>query len=288
MAIDEAKDKLTQEMNKHADKLVDKAAAHAEKLHAKTAEQLAKLDRLAPRTPPTAVWTRVDHAARKPRFTRDDIAAAAIRIADAEGFDAVSMRRIAAELDAGTMTLYHYVRTKDELLTLITDTLMAEIALPAGSGLPDDWRAAITLIARRTRDAIRRHPWVLDINDDPQIGPNGVRHFDQTLQAASLLAADFQTRVDLQTAVDEYVFGFCLQERNNNAGDDTQLTPHFAAYLGQLLATGEYPALQEMHEQYGLLGSFDRISRAMRDDGRFDRNLARLLDGFERSLHAGS
>ena len=283
-AVDEAKEKLTQEMNKHADKLVDKAAAHAEKLHAKTAQQLARLDRLAPRTPPTSVWTRVDHGGRKPRFTRDDIAAAAVRIADAEGFDAVSMRRIAAELDAGTMTLYHYVRTKDELLTLITDTLMAEIALPAGTRLPTDWRDAITLIARRTRDAIRNHPWVLDINDDPQIGPNGVRHFDQSLQAASLLAADFQTQVDLLTAVDEYVFGFCLQERNNNAGgDDSELSPHLATYLEQLLATGDYPALQEMHEQYGLHGSFERISGAMRDDGRFDRNLSRLLDGFERA-----
>ena len=49
---------------------------------------------------------------RKPRFSRDDIARAALRIADAEGFDALSMRRLAAELDAGTMTLYHYVRPR--------------------------------------------------------------------------------------------------------------------------------------------------------------------------------
>ena len=62
------------------------------------------------------MWTRADRGSRKPRFNRDDIAAAAIRIADTEGFEAVSMRRLAAELDAGTMSLYHYVRTKDELL----------------------------------------------------------------------------------------------------------------------------------------------------------------------------
>ena len=53
-----------------------------------------------------------------------------MRIADAEGFDAVSMRRIAAELDAGTMTLYHYVRTKDELLTLVIDAVMGEVVVP--------------------------------------------------------------------------------------------------------------------------------------------------------------
>ena len=63
-----------------------------------------------------------------------------MRIADAEGFDALSMRRLAAELDAGTMTLYHYVRTKDELLTLVVDAVMGEVVVPADERLPDDWR----------------------------------------------------------------------------------------------------------------------------------------------------
>ena len=76
------------------------------------------------------MWTRGDRGSRKPRFNRDDIAAAAIRIADGEGFEAVSMRRLAAELDAGTMSLYHYVRTKDELLTLVVDALLGEVVLP--------------------------------------------------------------------------------------------------------------------------------------------------------------
>ena len=81
----------------------------------------------------------------------------AIHIADAEGFDALSMRRLAAELDAGTMTLYHYVRTKDELLSLVNDAVMGELLVPPGE-LPDDWRAAITLIAhaRATRCAATR------------------------------------------------------------------------------------------------------------------------------------
>ena len=65
-----------------------------------------------------------------------------MRIADAEGFDAVSMRRIATELDAGTMTLYHYVRTKDELLTLVIDAVMGEVVIPDDEPMPDDWRAA--------------------------------------------------------------------------------------------------------------------------------------------------
>lgn len=234
---------------------------------------------------PLEVWTRFEQAVRKPRFTRDDIAAAAMRIADADGFDAVSMRRIAAELGAGTMTLYHYIRTKDELLTLITDTFMDEVALPVGTVLPTGWRDAITLLARRTREALRRHPWVLDITDDPQLGPNGVRHFDQSLQALASLPADLQGKVDVLMSIDEYVFGFCMHERNNDAGGtDTTLSSPMAAYLGDLLATGEYPALKAMTDASSLAGVWAQIATAMRDDARFDRNLGRLLDGFEQSF----
>ena len=63
------------------------------------------------------IWARPQPGSRRPRYRRDQIAAEALEIADADGIDAVSMRRVAAELDAGTMTLYHYVRTKDELIT---------------------------------------------------------------------------------------------------------------------------------------------------------------------------
>ena len=77
------------------------------------------------------IWLRAEPVRRKPRFTREAIAAAAFAIADAKGFEAVSMRGIAAKLGAGTMTLYHYVRTKDDLVALMDDALMGEILIPA-------------------------------------------------------------------------------------------------------------------------------------------------------------
>ena len=139
-----------------------------------------------------------------------------MRIADAEGFDAVSMRRIAAELDAGTMTLYHYVRTKDELLTLVVDAVMGEVVVPDRRAVPDR-------LARRDDDdrasasapSLERHPWILDITDDPPIGPNSVRHFDQSLQAVASLPIPLADKLDIVSTVDEYVFGYCLHERNN-------------------------------------------------------------------------
>ncbi len=240
------------------------------------------MDRLAEHLETLDVWTRSDRAGRKPRFNRDDIAAAAIHIADTEGFEAVSMRRLAAELEAGTMSLYHYVRTKDELLTLVVDAVMGEVVLPPGQRLPREWQAAITLIAKRTRDALRHHPWILDITDDPSIGPNAVRHFDQSWQALAPLDADFDDKMDLITLVDEYVFGYCLHERNNLKDDpeESEMVDYFAA----LLSKDEYPALSALVSEMGLPLLWSRVDNHARSAGRFDRNLARLLAGFEASL----
>ncbi|MBI5088390.1 MAG: TetR family transcriptional regulator [Actinobacteria bacterium] len=161
-----------------SEKFNEKLDEHAAKVSAKAARHLQSLQHLQSHIDALDVWTRAEPGARKTRFNRDEIAAAAIRIADAEGFDAVSMRRIAAELGAGTMTLYHYVRTKDELLTLVVDAVLGEVVVPDDQPLPDDWRQALTVLAHRSRAAVTAHPWMLDIHDDPPIGPNSARHFD--------------------------------------------------------------------------------------------------------------
>jgi AcrR family transcriptional regulator len=271
LAIDKATDKINAKLDKTAAKVAAKSAQHIE-----------TLDRLAAHLETIDVWTRAERGQRKPRFTRDDIAAAAIRIADAEGFDAVSMRRLAAELDAGTMSLYHYVRTKDELLTLVVDALMGEVVLPRGQRMPSEWRAAITVIAKRTRDSLRRHPWILDITDDPNIGPNAMRHFDQSWQALSSLDASFEDKFDLITTVDEYVFGYCVHERNNlkDDPDDAEMVD----YIDALLVEDDYPALSAMVDEMGMHRLWSRIHGHARDAGRFDRNLSRILSGFEGSF----
>lgn len=286
LAVENATEEITEHLQRHTEQLVAKVEMKAEKMTAKIAEHLEKWNRAGPESDPLDVWTRTDRASRKPRFTRSDIADAAIRVADAEGFEAVSMRRIAAELDAGTMTLYHYIRTKDELLSLIVDAVMGEVILPEDSELPSSWREAMTVIARRSRDAIRRHPWMFDISDDPSLGPNGVRHFDQSLQALSSLEVDLQGRLDVLMAVDEYVFGFCMHERTNHGpgDDDDQMSPAMATYLADLIATGNYPSIQAMTAGTTIEEMWNGVAGAMRDEHRFDRNLQRLLDGFEKAF----
>src|SRR5262245_60232678 len=208
---------------------------------------------------PLDIWTRAEPADRRPRFTRDGLAAAAIRIADEEGFDALSMRRLAAELDAGTMTLYHYVRTKDELLALVTDAVMGEVALDDEEELPDGWREAITFIAKRSRDALLRHPWVLDVSDDPPIGPNGVRHFDQTMEALASLDVDIDEKVEIALLVDEYVFGYCMQRRMNDQPEPPGAVDRVVAYVQDLIDSGRYPTLSDLVDRYGFRPTWDRI-----------------------------
>ena len=269
-----------------AEKLSEHATKH-EQMAAKAAKRAEAFDHLASHLGALDVWMRSEPRGRRPRFTRDDIAAAAVRIADTEGFGALSMRRLAGELGAGTMTLYHYVRTKDELLTLVSDTVMGEVVVPPDEPLPTDWRAAVTVLANRSRAALLRHPWILDIADDPPIGPNSVRHFDQTLEAVSSLDVDLTTKLDIVSAVDEYVFGFCMMERNNLQGDP-HADEYMVDYVSGLLSTGTYPQLAKMADEIGLAEGWARIEAHFRDPDRFDRSLARLLAGIELTVAAAS
>ena len=279
-AVEKAATKIEHTLNMQA----TKAARQQERLSKKAARAAQQLDRISNHLEMLDVWTRSEPGGRQPRFTRDQIAAAAIRIADEDGADALSMRRIAAELDAGTMTLYHYIRTKDELLTLVTDAIMGEIVLGPDEPLPDDWREAVTVIAQpHAGGHASAHPWMLDIADDPAIGPNSVRHFDQTLQAVSSLDVGLATKLDIVSAVDEYVFGYCLSQRNNVQAD-AKLDSGMVEYVEGLLHTGEYPALQAIADELGVMKAWEQIETHMRDDTRFDRNLTRLLDGIEVEL----
>jgi AcrR family transcriptional regulator len=245
-----------------------------------------------PETPPAArealdLWTRLEPGARKPRYTREEITEAAVRIADADGIGALSMRRLAAELDAGTMTLYHYIRTKDELLALVGDAIMGEMLLDDDELSTSSWRAAVTTIAHRTRDVLQRHPWMLDVTEDPAVGPNGVRHFDQTLQAVASLDVDLGTKLDIVSSVDEYVFGYCIHQRNNVKGDQ-DYDDGMVAYVESLIDTGEYPALTALVGELGLEGSWNQLESHLRDETRFERALERILDGFQAGLERRS
>jgi AcrR family transcriptional regulator len=230
------------------------------------------------------IWARAEPGSRKPRYTREQIAGAALAVADSEGIEAVSMRRVAQELGAGTMTLYHYVRTKAELLDLMDDTIMGEVVVPDGE-LSTNWREALTQIATRSHDAFKRHPWALEGLRGARGGPNGMKHFEQTLAAVSALDLPFEEKLELALVVDDFVFGYVLRSAQSGSmmpDDDERAAT--VSYLGVLLETGDYPHTQRLFREHEIASGLDLMIRAFRNPDRFGRGLERLLDGLEASL----
>lgn len=227
------------------------------------------------------IWFRQEPASRRPAHTRSDIARAALEIADSEGFDAVSMRKVAQRLGAGTMTLYHYVRNKGELIALMSDAVMAEVVVPEGE-LATDWRAALTQIANRSHDAFSAHHWVFQRmgDDDGVPGPNGMRHFEQSLQAVAGLGLDREQTFEVIGQVDDYVFGYSLREVQEAGEHEHGWSPEVVEFFRRELATGDYPLIDEFFGA-DFEATFQQAMELMADEGRFDRGLARLLDGIE-------
>jgi AcrR family transcriptional regulator len=213
-----------------------------------------------------SIWDRPEPGARRPRHTREEIAAAALAIADRDGFDAVSMRRVAREIGAGTMTLYHYLRTKDDLVDLMDDAIMGEVLLPADE-LPASWREAL---------------------GGSRGGPNGMRHFEQSLAAVAELDLDARAKLEVIAIVDDYVFGFVFRASEIDATlTDTlqeemlaELQPYFEAQL----ETGEYPNIEALFANQDTRATWRLIVETMTAESRFEQGLGLLLDGIEAGL----
>jgi AcrR family transcriptional regulator len=231
------------------------------------------------------IWGRPAPGERKPAHTRERIAAVALQIADAEGFEAVTMRRVAAELGAGTMTLYHYVRNKRELAALMDDAVMGELLVPEDE-LGDDWREGLAQIARRTYRSFMRHPWTFEFiggEDDPGVGgPNALRHVEQSLTVAEKTGVDLKGQFEITALLDDFVFGHAMRTRGIGRSRETpeERINAVIAYMEAQLATGEYPRLQAIAGD-DIRAGFERVAELATDPDRFERGLQVVLDGIE-------
>ena len=180
------------------------------------------------------------------------------------------------------MTLYHYVRTKEDLFALVGDTLMGELLLDEKEIDPVDWRSSIAKIGRTSRDIFRRHPWMIRALDrgGEEIGPNGMRHFEQSLAAVEGSGLDAVGRLELVALVDDYVFGHALraaeEEREQNS-DDWRAS--IEAYVESQLATGEFPQIERLLGDGDRNVAWARLIAAANLECRFEVGLEALLDG---------
>ncbi|MET8044005.1 TetR/AcrR family transcriptional regulator [Micromonospora sp. NPDC005215] len=192
------------------------------------------------------VWDRPEPPHPPVPLDREQIVAAAIALADEGGLEAVSLRKVAARLNAGPMRLYGYISTKDELLDLMVDEVHGEI-LPGGQ--PGDWRETLRVLAHRTRQAALRHEWLADLlGGRPTLGPNGLAVTEAKLAALDGLA-DIDTVLRAAETVSAYLIGAIRREiANRRAERATGLSKRewqraSGPHVTRMLATGRFPAL---------------------------------------------
>jgi len=201
----------------------------------------------------------------------------ALVVADYDGLEAVTMRRLARELGVEAASLYHHVSGKNQILDGLVDIVAAEIQRP---GPTTDWRAAISERAHHTRACLRRHPWAVSLMASrTSPGPatlglleTGIRCFREggfsVLQAAHAISV-----------VDSFVHGFVLQEVNLPFRDE----PELAAMTGAIMETfpaSEFPYLFEMTVEHVLKPGYEY-------GNEFDSGLKVVLDGVAALLVEG-
>lgn len=248
------------------------------------------------------VWERPEPPTRPAPspLSRDRIVAAAVELADAHGLEAVSLRKVAAALDAGPMRLYGYMSSKEDLLDLMVDAVYGEIPLYGHlspdrmaaaaqretprpeSGVPG-WRAALRDVAHRTREAALRHEWFADLlGGRPHLGPNALVHLEATLAAVRRAPefADIDTAAHAVRTLNVYLVGALRSEiaerraQRVTGMDERQWQHAHGHYLRRVLATGRYPVLAEMIRDAADLGP----------EAVFAAGLESVLDGIAAGL----
>ncbi|GAB2996022.1 TetR/AcrR family transcriptional regulator C-terminal domain-containing protein [Streptomyces pseudoechinosporeus] len=223
-----------------------------------------------------SIWMRPERSAYGPTpvYSRAKITEAAVRIADAEGLEAATMRRIAAEIGAGVMSLYRYVPSREDLVELMADQVMGEIdvtAMPSG-----DWRADLTRYADGLRTMWMRHPWIATVQRSlPSFGPNqlllverlmGVLDafvsIDENLGLVALLNSHVESTVreEISTA----------REVRRSGLSESEWMARSYPYIDRLVKSGEYPIFTKIVMEA-------RQPHLSRED-QFRHGLQRVLD----------
>ena len=167
------------------------------------------------------------------------IGAAGVRIADAEGLAAVSMRRLAAEVGFTTMALYRYVQSKAEVLALLMD---CAYGLPA-EPVVTDWRPAIAAWATANRDIILAHPWILEIRiTEPPLTPSQITWMERGLAALAGTGLGEQEKLSSILLVDVFVRGQTQLTVGMNPGAGAeQAAQQYSHRLRALADPAQYP-----------------------------------------------
>jgi AcrR family transcriptional regulator len=218
--------------------------------------------------PAVSIWMRAERSAvgRPAQWSRAEITDVALRVADAEGLDAVSMRRVAAELGTGAASLYRYVETREDLLDLMTDATSTEYKPAPPTG---DWLADLVALGEAARATFRRHRWLAGLAmTRPVIGPNGIALIEHFLTLLQEHPADVGAKMEAFGMLNGITAAFALHEQA-----DPGLQARNLAYLSYALTSGSYPRLAE------LLSPRAQLPPAEEPGDRYPDIVARVMTG---------
>jgi AcrR family transcriptional regulator len=243
----------------------------------------------ARKTRPTKLellWDDVEQGSRgpKPSLSVDVIARTAIAIADAEGFDALSMERVARELGYTTMSLYRYVPSKEHLVEVMVDRAIGPPPPPPGEAV--DWRTELEDWVRGVWDMNVRHPWTLRVEiSGPPVGPNQLAWFDAALRPlarAGLGPGDMISAAIFLAGVVRELARISVEQRAARAEagvSATEVEAGFATVLRTYVDAERFPTLWALANDR----VFDPAEPADDDTLEFDLTFGvrRLLDGIQ-------
>jgi AcrR family transcriptional regulator len=173
---------------------------------------------------------------RPPAYTRDQVVQAAIRVADAEGLAAVTMRRVATEIGAGAMSLYTYVPTRDRLLDLMVDRVGADTRPIEITG---DWRADLLALAGAQRALMLAHPWLPAALPNRQLtGTNTLAYLERGLAALAPTGLDGPTKMEIIALITGFVAAYVMGEAAGRTPTEDQVT-----LLAEAVTSGDFPHL---------------------------------------------
>ncbi|GGU32263.1 TetR/AcrR family transcriptional regulator [Streptomyces lavendofoliae] len=224
------------------------------------------------------LWGTGEPPSRGPKrgLTVDRIVTAAVAVADAEGLDAVSMRRLSADLGVGTMSLYRYVPGKAELLDLMLDRVRG-LMLDLQPAEPCDWHAAVDALARAELDLYRRHPWLLKVNQTRTVlGPSALRGLELALTGLKGMGLTDPELISVIIAVQSFVTGIVRMEAETveaakeTGVSDEEFWTRQEPFLVRAMDTGDYPMMAALSPD-AFSSEFDH----------FEFGLRALMGGFE-------
>jgi AcrR family transcriptional regulator len=208
----------------------------------------------------------------RPPLTKERVLQAAVDLVDRDGLDALTMRRLGAELGVEAMSLYKHVTNKEAILDGIVELVVGEIELPSEGG---DWKHAMRRRAISAREVFSRHSWAIGLLETrDSMGPVALRYLDAVLGTLRSAGFSIENAAHAFWLLDSFVYGHVVHETSFPVSSSGETTESTRSMLEQI-TSNSYPHLVEVGEH--------ALRHEYTFDSEFGYGLDLILDALDRA-----